>query len=99
MIRHCSLWKFTDRAPADLADRLVEAYAAAEHEIPAIRTCQVGANMGYQTTNYDFALTIDFDDLDGYREYVKDDLHMKIFHELLEPYMDNRLAVQFELHD
>lgn len=97
MIRHCSLWKFTDAAPADLPTRLVEAFHAAAAEIPEIRACRVGGNIGYLPSNWDFALTIDFDDLDGYRAYVAHDRHMQIFHDLLEPYMEERTAVQFDL--
>ncbi|MDR5699128.1 Dabb family protein [Agromyces aerolatus] len=97
MIRHCSLWKFTDAAPADLVDRATEAFFAAADEIPSVRACQVGGNLGYLPTNHDFALTIDFDDLDGYREYVAHDLHMQLFREYLEPYLESRTAVQFEL--
>jgi hypothetical protein len=97
MIRHCSLWKFTTDAPTDLLERLDDAYRTAHAEIPSIRACQVGGNVGYLANNYDYALTIDFDDLDGYREYVAHDLHVQIFRELLEPHLDNRVAVQFEL--
>ncbi|WP_173922434.1 Dabb family protein [Agromyces sp. Marseille-P2726] len=99
MIRHCSLWKFTDDAPTGLVDEATDAFYAAAGEIPSIRACQVGGNMGYLESNYDFALTIDFDDLDGYREYVAHDRHMQLFKKYLEPYLDRRSAVQFELRD
>lgn len=97
MIRHCSLWKFTDAAPAGLIEEATEAFYAAVNEIPSVRACQVGGNIGYLPTNYDFALTIDFDDLDGYREYVSHERHMQLFTEYLEPYLESRTAVQFEL--
>ncbi|WP_166875245.1 Dabb family protein [Salinibacterium sp. ZJ450] len=97
MIRHCSLWKFTDNAPAGLMEELTDAFYAAAGEIPSVRACHVGENMGYLPTNHDFALTIDFDDLDGYREYVAHDRHMELFKSYLEPYLESRAAVQFEL--
>ncbi|MGO4689704.1 Dabb family protein [Glaciibacter sp. 2TAF33] len=97
MIRHCSLWKFTDDAPANLLAEVTAAFYAAADEIPSVRACQVGGNMGYLPTNSDFALTLDFDDLDGYREYVAHDRHMRLFKEYLEPYLESRTAVQFEL--
>jgi hypothetical protein len=99
MIRHCSLWKFTDDAPADLAERATEAYYTAAGSIPAIRSCQVGLDIGYRETNFDFALTLDFDDLEGYREYVAHELHLQLFREYLEPHLESRTAVQFELRD
>ncbi len=76
---------------------LTDAFYAAANEIPSVRSCHVGQNMGYLPTNHDFALTIDFDDLDGYREYVAHDLHMQLFKDYLEPYLEARAAVQFEL--
>jgi hypothetical protein len=97
MIRHCSLWKFTDAAPEGHIQAVTDAFYAAAEVVPSIRACQVGGNIGYLPSNYDFALTIDFDDLDGYRAYVAHDLHMQLFREFLEPYLDNRMAVQFEL--
>lgn len=97
MIRHCSLWKFTDSTPAGHIEAVTEAFYAAADAIPSVRACQVGGNIGYLETNSDFALTIDFDDLDGYREYVAHDLHMKLFRQYLEPYLESRTAVQFEL--
>lgn len=97
MIRHCSLWKFTDAAPEGLLVELTDAFHAAAAEIPSIRACHVGPNIGYLPTNHDFALTIDFDDLDGYREYVAHERHMQLFRDYLEPYMESRAGVQFEL--
>lgn len=99
MIRHCSLWKFTDAAPADLIEKVTDAFYTSAGEIPSVRACHVGGNMGYLPANYDFALTIDFDDLDGYREYVAHERHMQLFKEYLEPYAEARHAVQFELRD
>lgn len=99
MIRHCSLWKFIASAPATLVDEATAAFRAAAPKIDAIRACQIGKNIGYLDSNYDFALTLDFDNLDGYREYVAHDLHMQLFREYLEPYMESRTAVQFELED
>ena len=97
MIRHCSLWKFTDAAPAGHIQAVTDAFFAAAQYIPSVRECQVGGDVGYLETNYDFALTIDFDDLDGYREYVAHERHMQLFKEYLEPYFETRSAVQFEL--
>jgi hypothetical protein len=97
VIRHCSLWKFTDAAPAGLIEEVTDAFYAAANEIPSVRACQVGGNIGYLPANYDFALTIDFDDIDGYREYVAHDRHMQLFKNYLEPWQEARVAVQFEL--
>jgi hypothetical protein len=97
VIRHCSLWKFTDAAPAGLIDEVTDAFYAAAKEIPSVRACQVGGNIGYLPANYDFALTIDFDDIAGYREYVAHDRHMQLFRDYLEPWQEARVAVQFEI--
>lgn len=99
MIRHCSLWKFRTDAPADLADQITRAYGTVENEIPSVRAVQVGKNIGYLAANYDYALNLDFDDLDGYREYVKHPLHQKIWEDLLEPHVETRVGVQFELQE
>lgn len=97
MLRHCSLWKFTSDAPADLGEQITAAYRAAAPQIPSVRACAIGPNIGYLPENFDFALTLDFDDLDGYRAYVEHALHLELYRELLEPHLRQRVGVQFEL--
>jgi len=79
-------------------ETLTREFSAAADEIPSVRACEVGANIGYLASNYDFAITIDFDDLDGYRAYVAHDLHTRLYKDHLEPYADTRVAVQFTIH-
>jgi hypothetical protein len=97
MIRHCSLWKFHDDVAEDLVDEITSEINAAVAEIPYVRGVSCGRNIGYLPTNYDLAMNLDFDDLDGYRAYVAHDRHMALYRQHLEPHTVNRVAVQFEL--
>lgn len=97
MIRHCSLWKFHDDVSDELVDKITSEIYAAVAEVPYVRNAACGRNIGYLPTNFDLAMNLDFDDLDGYRAYVAHDRHMALYRQYLEPHMETRVAVQFEL--
>lgn len=97
MIRHCSLWKFHDGVSADEIDSIVAEFTLAAKEIPSVRGGSFGRDIGYLDSNYDFAINLDFDDLDGYRAYVSHKLHVELYNRLLKPIAETRAAVQFEV--
>jgi hypothetical protein len=64
--------------------------------IPGIRAYRFGADAGVNEGNFDFVVTADFDDADGYLAYRDHPDHKKLVTELLAPYVAERAAVQFE---
>jgi hypothetical protein len=97
MIRHCSLFKFKDSTSAELLDEIVDRFRVVVAAVPSVRSAVVGPNVGFHEGNYDLAATVEFDSLDGYREYCEDATHLAFVHELLLPNLRERVAVQFDL--
>jgi hypothetical protein len=61
-----------------------------------IRAYRFGADAGLNEGNYDFVVTADFDDADGYLAYRDHPDHKKLVSELLAPFVARRAAVQFD---
>jgi hypothetical protein len=97
MIRHCSLFKFKQGTSPQTVDEIVEQFRALAGKVPAIRSAVIGKNIGFHDDNYDIAANVQFDSIEGYREYSADKTHLKFVEDYLMPNLDSRVAVQFEL--
>jgi hypothetical protein len=79
----------------------VDAFAAVLAELPAripvIRNYRFGKDVGLAEGNVDFAIVADFDDLDGWREYIGHPDHQRVIDEHARPIVEVRTAVQHEL--
>jgi hypothetical protein len=64
--------------------------------IPEIRAYRFGDDLGLRDDNFDFVVTADFDDLDGYVVYRDNPDHQKAIADLIVPIITARGAVQFE---
>jgi hypothetical protein len=99
MIRHCSLFKFTDDTPEELIDEIVVRFRGLMELVPSVRSGVVGKNIGFHDGNYDIAANVHFDSLDGYRDYCVDPTHLEFVEEYLLPKLRERVAVQFDLDE
>jgi hypothetical protein len=64
--------------------------------IPEIRSFRFGEDAGLNEGNFDFVVTADFDDADGYLAYRDHPDHKQLVAELMGPFVTKRAAVQFE---
>jgi hypothetical protein len=64
--------------------------------IPEIRSFRFGEDAGLNEGNFDFVVTADFDDADGYLTYRDHPDHKQLVAELMGPFVTKRAAVQFE---
>jgi hypothetical protein len=80
-IRHIVLWKL---AAEDADTRALHAEQIAErlHTLPPviaeIRRLEIGANVAYPQTNWDLALVVDFDDVEGLEAYQVHPAHVEV---------------------
>jgi hypothetical protein len=56
----------------------------------------MGANLGLNRGNFDFAVAADFDDVDGYVAYRDHPEHRAIVEKFIRPIAGERAAVQYE---
>jgi hypothetical protein len=64
--------------------------------VPSIRAYIMGSDIGVNEGNWNFVVTADFEDLDGYLAYRDDPTHRAIIAEYINPIVETRAAVQFE---
>ncbi|MDQ1567082.1 MAG: hypothetical protein QOF96_1962 [Actinomycetota bacterium] len=96
MLRHVVMVRLAQ----DMTDARKEALRAGlgrlPEVIPEIRSFRFGEDAGLNEGNFDFVVTADFDDADGYLAYRDHPDHKQLVAELMGPFVTKRAAVQFE---
>ena len=96
MIRHVVLFRWTPEATAEQKQRVAEELSRLPALVPSLRDYRLGANLGLNPGNFDFAVAADFDDADGYLAYRDHPAHRAIATEFIQPIVTERAAVQYE---
>ena len=96
MIRHVVLFRWTPEATAEQKRRVAEELSRLPALVPSLRDYRLGANLGLNPGNFDFAVAADFDDADGYLAYRDHPEHRAIVAEFIRPIVSERAAVQYE---
>ena len=96
MIRHVVMFNFKDGTTDDQKEAVRTALRALPEVIPEIRAYRFGDDVGLRDDNFEFAVTADFDDVDGFTVYRDHPDHQKAIAELIAPIVKARAAVQFE---
>jgi hypothetical protein len=64
--------------------------------IPEIRSFRFGPDARLAEGNYDYVVTADFDDVDGFRAYRDHPDHRMVARQVIGPILAARAAVQFD---
>ena len=96
MIRHVVLFRWTPEATAEQKRRVAEELSRLPALVPSLRDYRLGANLGLNPGNFDFAVAADFDDAEGYLAYRDHPEHRSIVAEFIQPIVTERAAVQYE---
>jgi hypothetical protein len=78
MIRHIVLFRWTDATTSDDVDRIHAALASLPPVIDTVRAYQHGRDLGVGTGVWDYGISADFDDLDGWHAYDTDPRHLEV---------------------
>jgi stress responsive alpha/beta barrel protein len=96
LIRHTVMFTWKPEATDEQKKRVAEELSRLPGVVPSIRAYAMGADLGVNEGNWEFAVSGDFDDLDGYLAYRDDPTHRAIIAEHIQPIIATRAAVQFE---
>jgi hypothetical protein len=96
MIRHVVMMRWAAGATAEQQQRVATELSRLPALVPSLRDYRLGADLGVNPGNFDFAVTADFDDVDGYLAYRDHPEHRAIVAEFIQPIVAERAAVQFE---
>ena len=86
MIAHLVLFRPRSSMPAGERHAILDSLIASLKQLPMIRGCRVGRRIrhglpGYEQVmreDYEFALVLEFDGVDGLREYLRHPAHAKL---------------------
>lgn len=96
VIRHVVVFQWTEAATEEQKQRARDEVARLPGIVPSIRGFVIGADAGISPGASDFAVTADFDDVDGYAAYRDHPTHRQIIEQHIRPIMASRAAVQLE---
>jgi hypothetical protein len=96
MIRHSVMFTWKPEATEEEKQRVATEVAKLPSIVPSVRAFVSGPDAGLNQGNFDFAVTADFDDEDGYVAYRDDPGHREVVQRYITPILDRRAAVQFE---
>ena len=96
MIRHTVLFSWNEHATEVDKRRALDELATLPDIVPSVRAFAVGADVHVNEGNYDFAVTADFDNVNGYLAYRDDPAHRAMVSAFILPVTGRRAAVQFE---
>jgi hypothetical protein len=96
MIRHVVMMRWAAGATAEQQQRVATELGRLPALVPSLRDYRLGADLGLNPGNFDFAVAADFDDVDGYLAYRDHPEHRAIVAEFIQPIVAERAAVQFE---
>jgi hypothetical protein len=95
MIRHVVMMRWAPGATAEQQQRVATELGRLPALVPSLRDYRLGADLGVNPGNFDFAVAADFDDVDGYLAYRDHPEHRAIIAEFIQPIVAERAAVQF----
>ena len=96
MFRHCVMFTWNDQI-TDEAKASISAGLNRLAELDSVRAYHHGPDAGVSEGNWDYAVVGDFESVDDYMNYADDPGHRSLITEKVAPYVDGRVAVQFEI--
>ena len=96
MIRHTVLFSWKPDATDAQKRQGASELAKLPSIVPSVRAFASGPDAGLDQANFDFAISADFDDQDGFFAYRDDPRHREVIQRYILPITAQRVAVQFE---
>jgi hypothetical protein len=96
MIRHVVMFRWTQDATEEQKQRVAAELSRLPALLPVLRAYRMGADLGVNEGNFEWAAVADFDDLDGYLTYRDNPEHRAIIAEFIRPVIAERAAIQYE---
>jgi hypothetical protein len=96
VLRHSVLFQWKPEATDEEKQRVATELAKLPSIVPSLRAFVCGPDAGLAKTNFDFAVSADFDDEAGFVAYRDDPAHRAVVDRYITPILTQRVAVQFE---
>ena len=90
------MFRWTPEATQEQKQRVTAELSRLPALLPVLRAYHMGADLGINEGNFEWAAVADFDDLQGYLTYRDNPVHRAIIAEFIRPIVAERAAIQYE---
>ena len=90
------MFRWTPEATEEQKQRVAAELRRLPALLPVLRAYRMGADLGINEGNFEWAAVADFDDLEGYLTYRDNPEHRAIIAEFIRPIIAERAAIQYE---
>ena len=90
------MFRWTPEATQEQKQRVAAELSRLPALLPVLRAYHMGADLGVNEGNFEWAAVADVDDLEGYLTYRDNPEHQAIIAEFIRPIIAERAAVQYE---
>jgi hypothetical protein len=97
MIRHVVTFTWSADVDAARRARSVEALRALREDVGGMTSFTVAEDAGLTDGNAHAVLIADFPDVDAFRRYAQDPVHLSVIAEHVRPFLASRSAVQYQV--
>ncbi|HYX94091.1 MAG TPA: Dabb family protein [Geodermatophilus sp.] len=97
MLRHVVLFTWSDDADEERREQTLAALRRLPEEVGGMTSFAVGPDAGLSEGNADTALVADFPDVEAWRRYADDPVHLQVIADHVKPILAARSAVQYEV--
>ncbi|MDA8277221.1 MAG: Dabb family protein [Actinomycetota bacterium] len=98
MIRHIALFKISsDNKEAVIKSFDEEFYKFLSVGFTDHKGYEFGVDLGIREGNFDYGVTVVFDDEDGYKRYNTSDAHQELLRNVVVPNISDRASLQFRV--
>lgn len=97
VIRHVAMFRWVEGTTPQQVAAATEALRALPEQVPTIRAYVVGSDLELGEGRWDFAVTGDFGDVEGYQAYAEHPAHLAVIAEHMKSIIGERATVQIEI--
>ncbi|HEV7189474.1 MAG TPA: Dabb family protein [Blastococcus sp.] len=97
MIRHVVVFTWSEDADEARRTATLEALRGLEQTVGGMSALTVAADAGLTEGNAHTVLMADFPDVEAFRRYAADPVHLAVIAEHVRPFLAQRSAVQYQI--
>ncbi|SEO38842.1 Dabb family protein [Trujillonella endophytica] len=99
MLRHVVVFTWSDDADEERRAATLAELARLPETVGGMTAFAVGPDAGLRAGNAHAALVADFPDVEAWRRYAEDPVHLQVIAEYVTPILATRTAVQYDVTD
>lgn len=96
MVRQIVLLRWREGISEEEKTEVALGLRSLQEKIGEVRAIKMGSDLRVRSDNFDFGISVDFDDKEGYLNYRKHPAHLDVVERLIGPAMAERAGLVFE---